>query len=40
MKAHFTVSFEMKFDGVVKARTKKCCDLKFGRFVSYKTEGR
>jgi len=40
MKAHFTVSFEMKFDDAVKVRTKKCCDLKFGRFMSYKTEGR
>jgi hypothetical protein len=40
MKARFTVSFEMKFDDVVKARTKKLSDFKFGRFMSYKTEGR
>jgi len=40
MKAHFTVSFEMKFDDAVKARTKKLSDFKFGRFMSYKTEGR
>ena len=39
-KAHFTVSFEMRFDDAVKARTKKLCDFKFWRFMSYKTEGR
>jgi hypothetical protein len=40
MKAHFTVSFEMKFDDAVKARTKKLSDFKFERFMSYKIEGR
>ena len=30
----------MKFDDAVKARTKKLSDFKFGRFMSYKTEGR
>jgi hypothetical protein len=35
MKAHFTVSFEMKFYDAVKARTKKLSDFKFGRFMSY-----
>jgi hypothetical protein len=39
-KAHFTASFEMRFDDAVKARTKKLSDFKFVRFMSYKTEGR
>jgi hypothetical protein len=39
-RAHFTVSFEMRFDDAVKARTKKLSDFKFGCFMSYKTEGR
>ena len=30
----------MKFDDAVKARKKKLSDFKFGRFMSYKTEGR
>jgi hypothetical protein len=30
----------MRFDDAVKTRTKKLSDFKFGRFMSYKTEGR
>jgi hypothetical protein len=30
----------MRFDDAVKPRTKKSLGFKFGRFMSYKTEGR